>query len=438
MEQFLSQLIQPEDIEKIKPGEFNVLRAPRGSGKTTFMFDDKILELARAKKHVLYLIQNTSTRDFIAARHNDKAKVFTDCNYNGWFSKRREKKGVWTAEEDEDFVHVMCYQTFAALLRNEGTDWLDDIDLIVWDEFDDIKGYYEKEVEKIKRVLPDFSSAQLVALLQEGSSRSIVNFIYQVKKFILEPAKLRLLAISATPECAALYFRDYINYILTGQLENYYEAEETIYINSVIEAIKDGTIGPAPGKRYWCYTRFITDGFAIENIARTRGFNTIFIWSNQNKNYAHLWTPEKTEALRMIEQEHRAPAQYDFIIVSPAVGRGVDIYDTSIQNWICNSVEYEDIGQFIRARFKPDVQFILNEGKGLVDFIQNGFAIDYYQWHTLEELRDLLEKKPIFTKEVRPKKLLTFNAIKNYYTDLFEQRRYGSKHIMQYRIKPAE
>ena len=200
MEQFLSQLIQPEDIEKIKPGEFNVLRAPRGSGKTTFMFDDKILELARAKKHILYLIQNTSTRDFIAARHNDKAKVFTDCNYNGWFSKRREKKGVWTAEEDEDFVHVMCYQTFAALLRNEGTDWLDDIDLIVWDEFDDIKGYYEKEVEKIKKVLPDFSSAQLVALLQEGSSRSIVNFIYQVKKFILEPAKLRLLAISATPE----------------------------------------------------------------------------------------------------------------------------------------------------------------------------------------------------------------------------------------------
>jgi len=27
----------------------------------------------------------------------------------------------------------MCYQTFAALLRNEGIDWLDDIDLIVWD-----------------------------------------------------------------------------------------------------------------------------------------------------------------------------------------------------------------------------------------------------------------------------------------------------------------
>jgi hypothetical protein len=111
------------------------------------MFDERILQLARAKKHILYLIHNKVTRDFIAANHNDKAKVFTDNNYSGWFDKRR--KGIWTTEEDEDYVHVMCYQTFAALLRNEGTEWLNDIDLIVWDEFDDIKGYYEQEVNTI-------------------------------------------------------------------------------------------------------------------------------------------------------------------------------------------------------------------------------------------------------------------------------------------------
>lgn len=81
----------------------------------------------------------------IANSHADQAKVFTDNNYNGWFAHRR--KGIWTSDEDEDFVHVMCYQTFAALLRNEGTEWLEDIDLIVWDEFDDIKSFYEGEVK---------------------------------------------------------------------------------------------------------------------------------------------------------------------------------------------------------------------------------------------------------------------------------------------------
>ena len=60
----------------------------------------------------------------------------------------------------------MCYQTFAALLRNEGIDWLDDIDLIVWDEFDDFRPYYEKEVSVVKKVLPDFSREKLIALLQ--------------------------------------------------------------------------------------------------------------------------------------------------------------------------------------------------------------------------------------------------------------------------------
>jgi len=43
----------------------------------------------------------------IASLHADKAKVFTDNNCNGWFLHRR--KGVWTTDEDEDYVHVMCY-----------------------------------------------------------------------------------------------------------------------------------------------------------------------------------------------------------------------------------------------------------------------------------------------------------------------------------------
>lgn len=438
MEQYLSNIITQEEIDNIQPGQFNVIKAPCGSGKTTFMFDDRILKFSRAKKHVLYLIHNKVTRDFIAANHKDKAKVFTDNNYNGWFNKRREKQGLWTSEEDEDYVHVMCYQTFAALLRNEGIAWLDDIDLIVWDEFDDFRPYYEKEISLIQKILPNFSREKLVALLQEGKPQSVVNFIYQMKTIILEPARIKLIAVSATPEFAAAYFSEYLNYILTGKLECANDAKETIYIDDIVEAIKDGTIKPIEGRRYWCYTKYIHEALRIEAVARSKAFNTIAVWSEGNPNYRKEYTEEKAHVTAIVRDEHRVPQPYDFIVTTGVLGRGVDIYDESIQDWICNSKDYEEIVQSNRARFSPARRYLLNGTQGWVEFIQNGFAAEYYQWHSLDELRQLLEIHPIFSKDTHLKQLTTFAAVKKEYPDIFEQRKYGRAKSTQYRIKPAE
>ena len=438
MERYLSNIITDSDLKKIKPGEFNIIKAPCGSGKTTFMFDDRILNFSRAKKHVLYLIHNKVTRDFIAANHQDKAKVFTDNNYNGWFDKRREGQGIWTSEEDEDFVHVMCYQTFAALLRNEGIGWLDDIDLIVWDEFDDFRGYYEKEVKNIKKVLPEFSREKLIALLQEGSPRSIVNFIYQLKLAVLDPAKICLIAISATPEFAAAYFSEYLNYIFTGKLENINDARATIYIESVVSALQDGILKPEPERRYWCYTKYIHEALRIEACARPLGFKTISIWAEGNPDYRAQYTEEKALVTSVIKDTCYVPQPYNFIITTGALGRGVDVYDTTIQDWICNTTDYEEIVQSNRARFAPERRYLLDGTQGWVEFVQNGFAAEYYQWHTLEELRQLMIDHPIFSKETKLERLTSFNAVKKEYPDRVEKRLYGKNRVTQYRIKPAE
>lgn len=438
MEQYLSNLITQQDIDSIQPGSFNVLKAPCGSGKTTFMFDDRILNFARGRKHVLYLIHNKVTRDFIAANHKDKARVFIDNNYNGWFDKRREGKGVWTTEEDEDYVHVMCYQTFAALLRNEGVSWLDDIDLIVWDEFDDFRPYYEKEISAIQKILPNFSREKLVALLQEGKPQSVVNFIYQIKTVVLEPAKIRLIAISATPEFAAAYFSEYLNYIFSGKLECANDAKETYFVHDVVSAIKDKTFTPEDSRRYWCYTKYVHEALAIEAMARAHSFSTIAVWSESNAAHKKEYTDEKARVTAIVRDEHRVPLPYNFIITTGVLGRGVDIYDESIQDWICNSMDYEEIVQSNRARFSPARRYLLDGTQGWVEFVQNGFAAEYYQWHTLEELRELLETHPIFSRETQLKKLTTFAAVKKEYPDLFEQRKYGKAKVTQYRIKPAE
>lgn len=434
-EQYISAVITQEELDNVKPGAFNILKAPRGWGKTTFMFDERILNFSRAKKHILYLIHNTLMRDKIAADNSGQATVFDSAdNVNEWFDYRN--KTIWSTEVDDDRVHVMCYQTFAALLRKEGTDWLDDIDLIIWDEFDDIHGFYKKEIQILKKALPNFSEERLAALLQEGKPNSIVNFVYQIKTMVLDPGKITLLAISASPERAALYFRDYINYILKGQLEEKFFALETNYINDVCGAIKDGTI--APGRKYWCFTTYVTDGFRIERMGRAHGLNVLVLWSERNEQWRHLMTPERKEALRRIENEEDLPEEYDMIVITAAGGRGFNIYDTSFQDWICDSTEYEAITQYMRARFNPARQYLLNRAKGVVDFTRNGFPADYYEWHTLDELRDLVKEKPIFTKDDNCRKLLSFNAIKKEYPDLFESRKYGKARLTQYRIKPAE
>ena len=434
VEQYISQIITEEELSSILPGQFNILKAPRGWGKTTFMFDDRILNFSRAKKHILYLIHNTLMRDKIAASNPEKAVIFEGSNPSAWFDYRKKK--IWNSENDDDRVHVMCYQTFAALLRKEGCEWLNDIDLIIWDEFDDIRTYYKKDIQMLKKALPNFSEERLASLLQEGKPNSVVNFVYQIKTMILDPGKIRLLAVSASPERAALYFRDYINYILKGQLEEKFFAKETYYINSVCDAIKDGTIHK--GRKYWCFTTFITDGFRIAAMGESRGLKTIVLWSDRNEDWKHLMTDERKEALRRIEAEEDLSEEYDMVIITAAGNRGLNVYDTSFQDWICDSTEYEPLAQYMRARFSPARQYLLKNAKGVIDFNQKGFPADYYEWHTLDELRVLVKEKPIFTKDQNRRKLLSFNAVKKEYPDLFESRRFGAKHVTQYRIKPAE
>ena len=429
--QYLSQIIQDEEIASIIPGSFNILKAPRGIGKTTFMFDERILQFAREKKHIIYLIHNRVSRDSIVEKHKDKAVVYD--SVNGWLLNRKNR--TWCAEDDENKIHVMCYQTFSAILRNEGTEWLDDIDLIVWDEFDDIRKYFMKEVKDLQKQLPGFSIDKITALLEMGNDKSVVSFVYKIKTLILDPGKINLLAISATPELAGNLFADYINYILKGKIEEVYDAKKTLYIESVAAALKDKVIIADDEHKFWCYTKYINDILRIENLARQCGFNVLSLWSHDNPKYKDLWTKDKTEAIQLIQKEGVIPSQYNFVIVNDVIGRAVDIIDTNFQDWLCNSQDYEDIGQFIRARFAPERKYLLNDSKTLVSFVQDGIPGIYYDWHYVSELRELIIEQPLYRENGKPFK--NWNEARKYFEeqDRIEERVYGKGRIKQYRFK---
>lgn len=426
--EYLSQIITEKELSNIAAGKFNILEAPRGIGKTTFMFDDRILSFARSNKNIIYLIHNKVTRDTIAANHSEVATVW-DESEERWLLHRQGGYS-WCGEKDSQKIQVMCYQTFSAIIRNEGPQFLQDIDLIVWDEFDDIRKYLMQEVKDLKKKLPAYSNEKILALLEDGNPKSVASFVYKIKTLILDPAKTVLLAVSATPQLAATIFADYVNYILEGKIENIFDAKQTFYIESVAAALKNKMISPNEGRKFWCYTTFITDILRIEELAKQCGFTVLSLWAKDNEKYKYLWTADKDAAFKMIKEEGKLPAFYDFIIVNDVVGRSIDILDTTFQDWICNSSVYEDVGQFIRARFQPERKFLLNAAFTLK---QEGFPAIYYEWHSVKELRFLLAENPILDENHKPYK--TWNAFVKKNPEKIEKRKYGRQQDIQYRIR---
>ena len=431
---FLSQIVTDDDLNNIKPGCFNILTAPRGWGKTTFMFDQRILKFSRAKKHIVYLVHTKNLRDNICKLYPQLAVAFVDTEADGWLTLR--KKSMWSAEEDVNLIHVMCYQTFASLLRRD-VEWLEDIDLIVWDQFDDIHQYYLAEIRRAHKQFPDLNEERLAALLQEGKKASVTAFIYAIHTLILQPARIRLLAISATPEMAAPLFSDHVNYILNGRLVELFDARETIYVESVSAALADGLLMPNNEICPWVFTPRVSDILRLTEAFKAKGFNVLKVWSWDNPDWRAYVTPQMQHDAQILFDTGYVPAPYNCVITNQAAGRGLNIYDKRFQDWLCESRAYCDIGQFIRARYQPERKYLLKSTRGLIEFVreEGHFPACYYTWHNKDELKELLVQSPIYTKDYS-KQLETWNAVKKQWGDTieFEDRQYGRARTKQYRI----
>lgn len=48
------------------------------------------------------------------------------------------------------------------------------------------------------------------------------------------------------------------------QEQERYDAKETIYIESIASAVRDGLIKPAEGRKFWCFTKYVADAIRLE------------------------------------------------------------------------------------------------------------------------------------------------------------------------------
>ena len=133
-----------------------------------------------------------------------------------------------------------------------------------------------------------------------------------------------------------------------------------------------------------------------------------------------------------IDEVHYNP----LVVVEPLIVV-YNVYDETYQDWICNSSEYEDVHQYMRARFSPERQYLLESARGLVDFIQHGIPAAYYEWNTVAQLKELFQTQPIYTNDISPARITTTAAYKAAYPAYLETRRYGKNQVWQYKLSPV-
>ena len=187
----------------------------------------------------------------------------------------------------------------------------------------------------------------------------------------------------------------------------------------------------------WVFTPRISDIMRLKEVFKAKGFNVLMMWSFENPDWRSYVTEEQRIDSKIVDDTGIVPEKYNCVITNQVAGRGFDVYDTRFQDWLCDSRQYSDIGQFIRARYAPSRKYLLLSAKRLIEFVreEGHFSACYYTWHTREEIKELLNQYPIYDKKFE-KQLPTWSAVKKEWNDIieFEDRQYGRNHLKQYRI----
>lgn len=430
--EYLTEKITDEQLALIVPGKINTITARPGQGKTTFSFDDRLLKLARGNKHIIYLVNNNGLKKVLLEKYKNKSKAFE--REGGWFSWRNNQL-EWTSEEDEDAIHIMCYQTFNAVLVKEGDMWLDDIDLIIWDEWDDYTSFLESELRKAKKLFPKMTKERMMALFQENNDYSVAAFIWRIKNYVLEKRRTLVVALSATPSIAETQFDYYANKIYEGRIEDGYRAKNTFFIEGLAWMIKNNKLDAS--RKYWCMTPgTIEDLRRLEILVKQAGFNPISFWSPDGKGgQLYPYTDEQKLALHSLTEYGSIPKEYNFVLTTSYIGRGFNLYDKTWQDWICLDKNYPMTQQFVRGRFDIENQYLLEGAQVEAPTV---IPAEYYNWHSLPELRELIKEKPLYyeTEIGSYKPYLTWNSfIKDERNaGKFEEKKMGQKKTKYYRL----
>lgn len=324
----------------ITKGLFNIIDCGVRTGKT-YWATQHLVEYTRdgLYNRVLILVNTVALKQQII-------ETYTDCCDADEFWVPGKTWG-----EAPNKIGIMCYQAFVyKLLKTQ--DFLQDLDVICWDECDAIFDFAATAFTKARKTdyaREDQSNSEVLAAIQTYSSKAeyMPLILLGFWEKIIQHEDIYCIGLSATPERAIAYYNVLTHASYKGKIDAGYRIDNDIYFTNILEHIK--TLSPEGGNYYWCYSPFIEPNKGIVLAASRQGFNAIEIHSKRNEAY-----PMDSEQLRVydsIVHTGTVPLPYNFVVINAALKTGITISDTRFDKLIVNSLRAEDKIQAARMTF---------------------------------------------------------------------------------------
>ena len=268
-------------------------------------------------------------------------------------------------------------------MRDE-TKWLDSIDVICWDECDSIFDFAASAFAKARKT--DFSrrtssNGEILSLIQQHSTKKeyMPLVLLGFWEHIIQENRILCIGLSASPDAAREFYASLVSASNKGKLETSFRATTDIYFKNILDHVHE--LVPIPGIGYWCYSPSITHNMSIVRAANAQGFHAIEIHSKNNTDWP--MNQEQIRVIECIENMHLVPYEYDFVVVTRAFERGIDISDPRFKHLIIDSYYRTDRIQAARQTFPYQRHVKVLTGAVPDDFLN--------RWLTVQECRELAE-----------------------------------------------
>ena len=402
--------LQEQKKLNFRRGDYNILDCGIRTGKTYWAINN-LRQFTRDGhlNRIIFMVDTTALKDQLLTEYGDCCVEADDL----W----EQYPDTWVSDSPNK-IGVMCYQRLGQKCLKNDLAWLDNIDVICWDECDSIFDFATKAFVQAKKT--DYgrgSNAEILVAIQRHSTKKEYMPLVLLGQWerIVNEGRIMCIGLSASPERAYAYYKSLTAASYQGKLEANYRAAEDIYFYNLKEHCMK--LAPIPGKGYWCYSPFITSNQALTRILNDGGFNAIEIHSPNNKDYP--LTDEQKRVWDMIITTGMVPEEYDFVIVNKAMARGITITDTRFDNVIIDSFYQEDRIQAARQVF-PYQRHLKVFAPAIPENYLN-------KWMTVAECRELAAQMAIpELDKMNSGKPMTWNRLKEYLPQLgyeIQQRR---------------
>ena len=383
-------------------GDYNILDCGVRTGKTYWAINN-LAGFTRDGNlnRILFLTDTSALKDQLLSEYSDSCVEADDF----W----ETPGGMWDADNNKK-IGVMCYQRLGAKCLKDELGFLEEIDVICWDECDSIFDFATQAFVRARKTdfaRKEVSNAEVLSVIQQFSSKKeyMPLVLLGAWEHLIENGRIMCIGLSASPERAYHYYKSLVSASYQGKLEVGYRMANDIYFCNIIEHVSQLT--PELNKGYWCFSPFIEPNQRLVEAARSRGFNAIELHSPNNTDKP--MSEEQMRVYNMVVATGLVPPEYDFVIVNKALARGITIIDQRFNHLIIDSVNQVDRIQAARQTFNYQ-RHLKVFAPAIPDEYLN-------QWLPVEKCRELAEYMAVPELDRNNKntnRTMTWNKLKDY------------------------